>query len=106
MWIDYFKFNLENFKIMGMKLYKLKHLPTGLFYTPSKGSGNLSTKGKIYVNLIPKLDWCKQVRIIFHPEVKSKKNKVLSETFNVDLTKYRVDEIFRTKPEDWEIIEI
>ena len=32
-----------------MKPYKLKHLPTGLYYQPHKHRGsNLSEKGKIY----------------------------------------------------------
>ena len=32
-----------------MKPYKLKHIPTGLYYQPRKSSGNqLSKKGKIY----------------------------------------------------------
>lgn len=34
-----------------MKFYKLRHKPTGLFYTPSKWmSGTFSLKGKIYQN--------------------------------------------------------
>ena len=32
-----------------MKIYKLKHIPTGLYYQPHKHRGsNLSKKGKIY----------------------------------------------------------
>ena len=89
-----------------MKLYKLKHLPTGLFFTPSKGSGNLSTKGKIYIDRIPTLEWCKQIRIQLYPETKSNKNKILIETFNLDTTKWKIDECFKTEPEDWEIIEL
>lgn len=89
-----------------MKLYKLKHIPTGLFFTPSKGSGNLSTSGKIYINLIPKLDWCKNIRVICFPGSKSMKTKILCENFNIDLSKYIFDEYFKTNPEDWQIIEI
>lgn len=31
-----------------MKPYKVKHIPTGLYYQPSKGGNNLSPRGKIY----------------------------------------------------------
>ena len=45
-----------------MKIYKLKHTPTGLYYIPSKGNGNLSTKGKIYSSK-PKIEWGLTLRI-------------------------------------------
>ena len=45
-----------------MKIYKLKHIPTGLYYIPSKGNGNLSTKGKIYSSK-PKIEWGLTLRI-------------------------------------------
>lgn len=90
---------------MNTKLYKLKHIPTGLYFTPSKGYGNLSAAGKIYINRIPDLKWVKTIRVRFYPETKSMKNKLLSEHFKCDMTKYCVDEYFSTKPEDWEIIE-
>lgn len=91
-----------------MKLYKLKHLPTGLFFTPSKGSGNLSSKGKIYINRKPELKWVESIRIVFYPNPvsKSQKNKKLLEFFQIDVNKWRIDECFKTNPEDWEIIEI
>ena len=89
-----------------MKLYKLKHLPTGLFYTPSKGSGNLSVKGKIYVGIYPQLSWCNQVRIKFYTDQKNKKNQLLIEHFKLDTSRYIVDSCFKTDPSDWEIIEI
>lgn len=88
-----------------MKLYKLKHLPTGLFYTPSKGSGNLSVKGKVYVGIVPKLDWCTRVRIKIYTNKNSKKNQLLISYFNLDTLVY-VDDYFKTLPSDWEIIEI
>ncbi len=89
-----------------MKLYKLKHLPTGLFYTPSKGSGNLSSTGKIYVNRIPNLKWCEVIRIKFYTDIKSKKNQLLIEHFKLDTSRYIVDNHFKTNPEDWGIIEL
>lgn len=32
-----------------MKAYRLKHIPTGLYYQPTKGSSNLSKQGKVYL---------------------------------------------------------
>ena len=32
-----------------MKPYRIKHIPTGLYYKPSNGRDNLSTKGKVYL---------------------------------------------------------
>ena len=32
-----------------MELYRIKHIPTGLYVTPNKrGNGNLSKKGEVY----------------------------------------------------------
>ena len=89
-----------------MKLYKLKHLPTGLFFTPSKGSGNLSVKGKVYAGIVPQLSWCNRIRIKFYTEQKSKKNQLLIEHFKLDTSRYIVDACFNTLPSDWEIMEI
>ena len=91
---------------MEMKLYKLKHIPTGLFFTPSKGCGNLSTTGKIYINRIPDLKWCETIRVKFYTDKKSKKNDKLIECFKIEIKNYIVDIHFKTSPEDWEIIEI
>jgi hypothetical protein len=89
-----------------MKLYKLKHLPTGLYFTPSKGSGNLSVKGKVYVNIVPRLEWCENVRIKFYTDIISKKNQLLVEHFKLDTSRYIVNTCLKTLPSDWEIIEI
>lgn len=48
-----------------MVVYKLKHKPTGLYFTPSRGHGNLSKTGKIYSNK-PSLEWVKQVRVVLY----------------------------------------
>ena len=32
-----------------MKAYRIKHIPTGLYYKPSNGMSNLSAKGKVYL---------------------------------------------------------
>jgi hypothetical protein len=39
-----------------MKTYKIRHMPTGLFFTPSRGNGNLSAKGNAYVRK-PDIGW-------------------------------------------------
>jgi len=42
-----------------MKVYRIKHLPTGLFYIPTTGRydrTNLSKNGKIYPNKMPTTD--------------------------------------------------
>lgn len=31
-----------------MKIYRVKHKPSGLYYKPAQGGSNLSTGGKIY----------------------------------------------------------
>ena len=41
----------EEFKIdKQVQSYRLKHIPTGLYYRPSNGYSNLDTKGKIYTS--------------------------------------------------------
>ena len=41
----------EEFKIDNqVQAYRLKHIPTGLYYRPSNGYSNLDTKGKIYTS--------------------------------------------------------
>ena len=32
-----------------MKAYRLKHIPNGLYYQPSKSGNNLSKRGKVYL---------------------------------------------------------
>lgn len=91
-----------------MKLYKLKHLPTGLFFTPSKSAGNLSLTGKIYDNLSPKRSWIETIRIqIPYCSKLSKKNKIICDYFEIEHSPdRRIDEYFKTNPRDWEIIEL
>ena len=33
-----------------MKPYRIKHIPTGLYYKPANGQSNLSKKGKVYLS--------------------------------------------------------
>lgn len=90
-----------------IKLYRLKHKPTGLYFTPSKGNGNLSKKGKIYINRIPSLDWVKNIRIkIFNfKKDPSGINKMICEFFNIDYNKGFVDKYVKSNIDDWIIEE-
>jgi len=95
-----------------MKVYKILHKPTGLFFTPSKGYGNLSVKGKIY-DRVPNEQWYTgSIRIKIHKwasEKLNKKEQTLIDFFKIEKDSrggYWFDGHFDTKPEDWEIIEL
>ena len=77
-------------------VYKLKHVPTGMYYQPIKGrwsheKTNLSTRGKIYTTkLFPKKIGAVNV------------SKSQSEKLNVELrTAYSGELMLDTKQEDW-----
>ena len=41
----------DEFKIdKQVQAYRLKHIPTGLYFTPSKSGTNLDTRGKVYID--------------------------------------------------------
>lgn len=40
-----------------MKLYRIKHKPTGLYYKPAQNGNTLSRKGKVY-HRKPNTKWC------------------------------------------------
>lgn len=95
-----------------MKIYKIKHKPTGLFFTPSKGNGNLSINGKIYPRK-PNLNWAGDViRIVLRIWSNRKPNKnqqKIIDYFNLEPDNnggYWIDKYFPDQKENWEIIEI
>ena len=95
-----------------MKVYKILHKPTGLFYTPSDGHGNLSTTGKIYAKK-PNLSRIGgSIRIIIHKwkEKKlSEKYMTIVNYFNLvpdEKGNYWIDKHFEISITDWEIIEL
>ncbi len=93
---------------MSIKVYRLKHKPTGLYYTPSKGSGNLSKTGKSYVNRKPSIDWALTLRIKI-TSWKDKPNnhhKIICDYFNIDWGNGIIDRYFKTNVSDWEIEEL
>ena len=97
-----------------MKVYKIKHKPTGLFYSPNTGTGNLTLNGKIY-SKIPNLDLITNVRVIIktHSEEKklTLKNQKLVNHFNISKINigygkiYHHDKRFEIDKNDWKIIE-
>lgn len=97
-----------------MKVYRILHTPTGLFYTPSRGSGNLSDKGKLYAGRKPSLDWCTTIRVIIRGQGKTKKQRTLIEYFGIEPTGtntsgnpiFWIDTYFKTPREQWEIVEV
>lgn len=89
-----------------MKVYKLLHKPTGLFYQPSKSNGNLSTKGKIYQNK-PNVEWGLTLRIKIWSLKKNPdgKNKKIIDYFGLEYNNGSVDKYVKTNINDWEIVE-
>jgi hypothetical protein len=90
-----------------MKVYKLRHNPTGLFYQPSKGNGNLSKKGKIYSSK-PKINWALGLRIKINSwkSEPTGHHKIICEYFGIPFGNGYIDTYVRTVPENWEIIEL
>ncbi len=90
-----------------MKVYKLLHKPTGLYFRPSNGYTNLSKKGRVY-KVVPKIEWTKSIRItlILNNKEPVGVNKILADHFNMITEGQEVTQRFETNESDWEIIEI
>lgn len=93
-----------------MKVYRLKHKPTGLYFTPSRGSGNLSIKGKLYPNRKPDISWTKVIRIVLWDVNKNfrGKAKTIIDCFGLhpDTNYIYIYIYMKTSPDDWEIEEV
>lgn len=93
-----------------MEVYKILHKPTGLFFTPSKGHGNLSTSGKIYSRKPNLSSIGGLIRLVIHISSNqriSEKNKLLIDYFKINKSErndYWVDSHFNVPESDWEII--
>ena len=95
-----------------MKVFKILHKPTGLYFTPSNGYGNLSVSGKIYSRK-PSLSVCigDSIRIVvrvWKDKKLSKRLQTIVDYFNIPKTEkgdYWFDEHIKSPHEDWEIIE-
>jgi hypothetical protein len=95
-----------------MKVYKIKHKPTGLFFTPSKGYGNLSVKGKVYESR-PSMKWIgNSIRIVIRKwkdEKINRKEQIIIDYFKLERNKlehFWIDSYFPVEQEDWEIVEL
>lgn len=95
-----------------MKVFKILHKPTGLFFTPSRGHGNLSTTGKIYSRM-PRLEWAGEgVRIVvksWKGSKLTKKHQTLVYYFEIEPDnrgQYWIDKYFKVSINDWEIVEL
>lgn len=86
----------------------MKHIPTGFYYKPSNSNGNLSKKGKAYVNMKPNINWTYRIRIkFFFKTTPNKFQEELINYFKLDLeNKYYINVCVNTLPSDWEIVEI
>lgn len=84
-------------------IYKLKHIPTGLYYKPSNGtSSNLSKRGKIYQTNINALLVNSDTITISISKKQYKEYKDLFDPSNI-LTASRGDYYLRCKKTDFEI---
>jgi hypothetical protein len=92
-----------------MKVYKILHKPTGLFFKPSKGSGNLSKKGKIYP-MKPSLTWIGPlIKIDFWNRLRiTKENQIMLDYFKLEtpIEWHHFQRYVEVPQNDWEIIEI
>lgn len=95
-----------------MKVYRILHKPTGLFFTPSRGYGNLSRTGKLYPKK-PRLEWagdCVRIELrIWSNKKPNKHQQKIIDYFGLQPDKnggYWLDKYFDNQKENWEIIEI
>src|SRR5688572_24998328 len=65
-----------------IKLYKLKHKATGLYFQPSRGNGNLSLTGKVYVGRKPDVTWGHVLRIF--PGTGRGASKIVQEHWGIE----------------------
>jgi len=91
-----------------MKAYKLKHIPTGLYFTPSKSIGNLSKKGKVYIDFKPRIEWTNKIRICGNYNTKRYKTLcgILKIDYSLFVEGWRFDVYVKTNPEEWVIEEL
>lgn len=92
-----------------MKVFKILHKPTGLYFKPSNGTSNLSKKGKIYSSN-PSLSWIgTTITIKFYPNGKlNEMQRKIVEHFHLEIpeNRWKVHQYVQVPKSDWEIIEI
>jgi hypothetical protein len=96
-----------------MKCFRIKHVPTELYFIHSKvGKGNLSMKGKIYTKKPSLAQLPYSIRITFYMPRITKKAIILCNYFKIpiyngfDRVLYDVDRYFKVPKTDWQIEEI
>lgn len=90
-----------------MKPYRLKHKPTGLYYTPVKGryenQSNLSKNGKVYLNKINALTGVGDTIIIYVSIKQYEKMKDVFDKLGAEKSKWNRVYTLRSKKSDFEV---
>lgn len=73
-----------------MKPYRIKHIPTGLYYKPSNGVSNLSTKGKVYMT-----NNCGLSNNDYGLHCSVKKESSIIKRYGEQLSKHKIGENYR-----------
>lgn len=86
-----------------MLVYRIKHLPTGLYYIPRHGTyagkkTNLSKNGKVYINTKPSLEHIRHCMDISDKQMKE------FPTLLVKLSAYEKQYMLPWNETEWEII--
>lgn len=94
-----------------MKPYRLKHIPTGLYYRPWNGISNIHDKGKVYFNSQNGLGLPNGVNSSFRFYIRITDGalfKKYSKLFNQEFEKGFAHKEFKlqTTIKDWEIEEL
>lgn len=90
-----------------MKPYRLKHKPTGLYYTPVKGryenQSNLSKKGKVYLNKSNALIGVGDTIVIYVSVKQYESMKDIFDALGIKKCDYNRVYTLRAKKSDFEI---
>jgi len=88
-----------------MTIWKILHKPTGLYFTPNRGRGNLSKGGKLYTTP-PSLTWCETLRLVLwrRGDHWGPRDLLIIEHWGLDPAPHFIDTYVNTPPEDWQII--
>jgi len=106
-----------------MKCYKIRHKPTGLFFTSSRGHGNFSVTGRVYTSR-PQKHWALNpvVFVKFSGRSPSKREEPLIKHFELQPVRerndrfrfkgknkrgkdYNIQQIYEAPLKEWEIVE-
>lgn len=85
-------------------LFKLRHIPTGLFFKPTNKSGNLSQVGKIYGNYKYAIPETIRIRIYSTKKEPTGLHKRICSHFGLEWNNGYIDTLVKTNKEDWEVL--